>query len=107
MLREYLAEIISEIGANGGFPGQPVGRNTLAPGVNRREQIGSLGDKAMDTVGDEDELPDHLKEPAVDPNDCFGPVPPSAEPPGVFSDPNVRDASPLPTSGIKRGSTRV
>jgi hypothetical protein len=57
----------------------------------------------MDTVDDPDGLPDHLREPQVDPKDCEGPVPPNAEPPYVTSDPFVRDSSPLPSSNIRRG----
>jgi hypothetical protein len=75
----------------------------LAPDVNAREQIGALTAKAMDTVGDPDGLPDHLLQPSVDPKDCYGPVPPEAEPVYVGQDPFVRDSSPLPTSAIKRG----
>lgn len=60
----------------------------------------------MDTVNDPDGLPDHLFEPEVDPEDCFGPVPPDAEKPYVSMDPFTQDVSPQPFSGgarIKRG----
>jgi hypothetical protein len=103
-LRRYLREVmLSEVGANGGFPGQPVGRNVLSPDINAREQLGAISAKAMDTVSDPDGLPDHLREPQESPEDCFGPVPPTAEDPGVYQDPLVRDSSPLPTSNIRRG----
>jgi hypothetical protein len=77
-------------------------RNSLSPDVNSREQIGAITAKAMDTVDDPDGLPDHLSEPQVDPSDCYGPVPPDSEPVGVYSDPYVRDSSPVPSSAIKR-----
>lgn len=98
-LRAYLREV----GANGAFPGQPVARNPLSPDVNSREQLGDISAKTIDTVGDEDGLPEHLREPQVDPADCFGPVPPDAEPPFVSQDPFVRDSSPKPSGAIKRG----
>lgn len=85
------------------FPGQPV-RNVLSPDINSREQIGSLaGSQPIDTVDDPDGLPEHLLEPKVTPEECFGPVPPNAEPPYVGQDPYVRDSSPNPTGAIKRG----
>jgi hypothetical protein len=108
-LRTYLREaiLLSEVGANNSWPGQPVGRNVLAPDINSRQELGSMSAKAIDTVQDRDGLPDHLLEPTVSPDDCYGPVPPEAEPPSVMSDPNVKDASPNPTGSIKRGPTRV
>lgn len=97
-----LKRLIREVGNSGGhWPGQPA-RNALSPDINRREQIGAISAKAMDTVADPDGLPDHLLEPAVDPKDCMGPVPPTSEKPGVYSDPFVRDSSPNPTGAIKR-----
>lgn len=81
--------------------GEVAGVNVLSPDVNAREQIGTLSAKAMDTVDDPDGLPDHLRAPQEDPCD-FGPVPPDAEPVGVYSDPFAKDYSPLPSSGIKR-----
>lgn len=98
-----LRRIIREVGANGGFPGQPYGRNVISPDINAREQIGTLAGEPTDVMDDPDKMPDHLREPNVDPLDCVGPVPPDAEPPGVYSDPLARDYSPLPTGNIKRG----
>lgn len=97
------AVLLREVGANNSFPGQPYGRNVLSPDVNSREQLGAISAKAMDTVADPEGMPDHLSEPTVDPKDCYGPVPPDAEPPYVTSDPLVRDSSPMPSSNIKRG----
>lgn len=98
-----LKRIIREVGNSGGrWPGQPM-RNALSPDINSREQIGAISAKALDTVADPDGLPDHLLTPTVDPADCYGPVPPTAEDPGVYQDPFVRDFSPNPTGAIKRG----
>jgi len=97
-LRRYLHEaLLAEV-----WPGQPYGRNTLSPDINNREQIGALTAKALDTVDDPDGLPDHLKEPLVSREDCEGPVPPTAEPVTIHSDPFARDFSPAPTAGINR-----
>jgi hypothetical protein len=106
-LRYFIKEVILEVGANGGFPGQPYGRNVNSPDINSREQLGSMSAKAMDTVQDPDGMPDHLLEPTVDPEDCYGPVPPDSEPPYVGQDPFARDTSPNPSGNIKRGPTRV
>ena len=104
-LRKLRAIILCELGgsstSSSRWPGQPF-RNALSPDVNSREQIGSITAKAMDTVDDPDGLPDHLSEPQVDPESCYGPVPPTAEAPGVYSDPFVRDSSPNPTGALKR-----
>jgi len=101
-LRRIISTALLEAPA---FPGQPI-RNALAPDINTREQVGALSAKAMDTVEDPDGLPDHLLDPQVTPEECFGPVPPDAEDPGVHADPFVKDAAPQPFSGggsIKRG----
>lgn len=96
-----------EVGANNSFPGEPYGRNVLSPDINTRQQLGSMSAKAIDTVADPDGLPDHLTEPTVSAEDCYGPVPPDAEKPYVGQDPFARDVSPNPTGNIKRGPTRV
>lgn len=86
-----------------GFPGQPVGRNVLSPDVNSREQLGTLAAVPMDTVADPEGLPDHLLEPTVTPEDCYGPVPPDSDDPGVYQDPFARDWAITPTPATKRG----
>src|SRR5579885_129356 len=102
-----LRKLLREVGANNSWPGQPYGRSVTSPDINSREQLGAISAKAIDTVADPDGLPDHLLEPQVDPEDCFGPVPPDAEPPYVGQDPFARDVSPNPTGTIKRGPARV
>jgi len=79
------------------FPGHP-NTHVIAPETNAREQVGALGNKAMDTVDDEEGMPDHLREPLVDVEDCYGPVPPTAPEPYVQIDPFVSDAAPRPFS---------
>lgn len=78
-------------------------RNSLSPDINSREQIGAITARAIDTADDPDGLPDHLREPQVDPEDCWGPVPPDSEPPYVGQDPFTRDTGPKPTGSIHRG----
>lgn len=85
------------------WPGGPI-RDELSDSMGKeREQLGVNSAKAMDTVADPDGLPDHLNEPEVSPEDCYGPVPPDAEDPYVGQDPFTRDYSPNPTGTIKRG----
>lgn len=64
--------------------------------------MGAISARAIDTVDDPEGLPDHLLEPQVTPDECYGPVPPEAEDPYVGQDPFVRDWSVLPTPGIHR-----
>jgi hypothetical protein len=91
-LRRLIREAISNGWAS---PPQPLG---AAKGMtNSREQIGSLAAKDVDT-DDETGLSSHLVEPEVDPEDCFGPVPPRKEGDPFYAqqDPFVRDADVLP-----------
>ena len=96
-----LRRILREAGAGGRFPKQPA-RNALSPDINSRENIEAMTAKGIDTRDDQDELPEHLREPMMTPEETFGPVAPSAEPPHVGQDPFVRGSSPLPTPGIRR-----
>jgi hypothetical protein len=99
-----LKRILREVGANGAFPGQPI-KNALAPDLNSREQLGAISAKAIDTVQDPEGegMPDHLLDPTVTPEECYGPVPPDSEPVYVGQDPFARDTSPNPGGSIKRG----
>lgn len=98
-----LKRILREAGSAGGaFPGQPI-KNALSPDLNSREQLGTISAKAIDTVADPDGLPDHLLDPTVTPEECYGPVPPDSEPVYVGADPFSRDYAPNPTGAIKRG----
>lgn len=97
-LRNIIRGVIRESG--GGWPRkpQPYTRNAMSPDINDREAMGKL----QFGTPEEDELPPHLREPTEDPEDCYGPVPPTAEEPYVSQDPYVRYSSPLPTPGIRR-----
>ncbi len=105
-LRRTILFLMGEAGDFGVYPGRPSGRNVLSPDVNAREQLGSLAGDPIDTVDDPDDMPQHLREPNVDREDCYGPVPPDAEEPYVSADPYAMDVAPKPFSGggkIKRG----
>lgn len=67
-----------------------------------REQLDSIDADELDTEGDFDELSTHLREPVVEPEDTFGPVPPTEEEPYVGQDPFVRDYSVLTSPGSRR-----
>lgn len=75
--------------------------NSLSPALSDREALGPLADHPVDVDPDE-ELPDHLRQPQVTPEECWGPVPPEQGDPYVQQDPFTRDTSPLPTPPIKR-----
>jgi hypothetical protein len=97
-LRRIIRNSLREAGGGQPRKKQPYIRNAMAPDIVDREALGRLetGDQ------EEDELPPHLREPEVDAEDCWGPVPPTAEDPYVTQDPYVRFSSPLPTPQIKR-----
>lgn len=101
-IREYVKAFIMEVG--GGVPNkpQPYQRNAMSPDVATREPLDKMSKNDIDTDGDTD-LPTHLREPTLDMEDCYGPVPPTAEEPYTTQDPNVRDWGVLPTPGIRRG----
>ena len=71
----------------------------MAPSMSDREQIGRNSIKDMD---DPEELAPHLREPVYDEEDCWGPVPPTAENPHVGPDVYSKDYNVIPTSTIKR-----
>ena len=73
----------------------------LSPSTSDREQLGFLADHPTD-VDPNDDLPDHLKNPVEDPEQCWGPVPPTGEEPYTQQDPFTRDTSPNPTPGVRR-----
>ena len=98
-LRQLIKLALDEGGGGWASPPQPAGRHNMSPEVNNREAIQVM---KVGNMQDVDELPPHLRDPYEDPEDCFGPVPPNAEEPGVHQDPFVRDSSPLPGSSIKR-----
>jgi len=97
-LRGIIRQVIRESGGGWASPPQPYTRDAMSPDINNREALGRL---EFGTPEDYD-LPPHLRDPQDDPEDCFGPVPPTNGEPYVSQDPFVRDFSPLPTPPIKR-----
>lgn len=98
-LRALVAGALWEAGGGWSSPPQPAGRSAFSADIVNREQIGRMESGTQDV----EKLADHLEEPAVDFKDTYGPVPPDEPEPYVGQDPYVRDASPLPSPGIRRG----
>ena len=101
-LRMMISEALHEGGGGVSHKPQPYSGNAMSPASADREQMSYLADKDIDTDDGED-VSMHLRDQTVDPEDCFGPVPPTAPNPYAQQDPFVRDSSPLPSSGIARG----
>jgi hypothetical protein len=99
-LKRLIHEALSE-GEGWASPPQPVGSADAVGDINTREQLGKLKDRDEDTEDDE-QITSHLREPAVEPEDTWGPVPPVAPDPYVAQDPFTRDWSVLPTPALKR-----
>ena len=96
-LRRIIRNVILESGGGYSKPPQPYTRNAMSPDISNREALGRL------EFGEpEDQIADHLTEPELTPEDCWGPVPPQKKDPGVFQDPFTRDFSPLPKPPIQR-----
>lgn len=85
LLRRYVRHALREV-----LEGPHIS-NVISTKLAKREQMGSL-------AGDGDEIASHLQEPEVDVEDCYGPVPPMGEEPGVFADPYTVNYHVLPTS---------
>ena len=71
----------------------------MSPSMADREQIGRNSIKDID---DPDEVAPHLRDPLYDDEDCWGPVPPTAENPYAMPDVYNKDYNVIPTSTIKR-----
>ena len=93
------AEHLQEIGGAKATKPKMMRDAPYATKTANREQIGSLGKKDKPN---EEELSPHLMEPEVDPEDCWGPVPPKNPNPYATSDPFTQDYGVLPTSPIRR-----
>lgn len=85
LLRRYIKHALREV-----LEGPHIS-NVISKKLARREPIGKL-------AGDGLEISFHLQEPEVDLEDCYGPVPPTANEPGVFADPYTINYHVLPTS---------
>jgi len=67
--------------------------NVLSQHLADRDPIPHLGVRSKK---DDDEIAAHLMEPEVNMEDCYGPVPPLQDEPGVFSDPFTKDYHVIP-----------
>ena len=68
----------------------------VSPELADRESLGYLADGDID-VDDAGDVPAHLKDPVEDPEECWGPVPPTQGDPYVQQDPFTRGWGVLPT----------
>lgn len=93
-----LRKLIREAGG-WASPPQPAGRNSFSSDLPNREQIGRLGSDKDDSV---EQITSHLEDATVNPEDCYGPVPPTTEKPGVRVDPFTRDFGPASHPNIRR-----
>lgn len=90
-LRLYVRMLIQEAYASN-VDGPHLG-NLMSPHLAQRDEIPYLGKKRKK---EDEEIAAHLMEPEVDMDDCYGPVPPRAEEPGVFIDPFTQDFHVIP-----------
>lgn len=99
VLRSLIKEIILEIAPGwSSAPIAPFMRKDTELERSDREAIGKL------THGepDEDAVAPHLREPELTPEECWGPVPPTAPGPGAYADPWASDYGPLPRPHVGR-----
>lgn len=92
-LKNFIKEIILELAPGwSSAPIAPFMRKDTELERSDREAIGKL------THGepDEDAIAPHLREPELTPEECWGPVPPTAPGPGAYADPWASDYGPLP-----------
>lgn len=94
-LRQYVRFLVKEAYASN-VDGPHLG-NLISPHLTQRDEIPNLG---MKRKKEEDEIAAHLMEPEVDMEDCYGPVPPTTEEPGVFIDPFTQDFHVLPRKPV-------
>ena len=73
--------------------------NLISPHLAQRDEIPYLGVKRNP---EEDEIAAHLQEPEEDMEDCYGPVPPTTEEPGVYADPYSQDYHVIPKADHRR-----
>lgn len=90
-LKQLVKTALVETGGGTPMRTEPFIGSAMSPSVASREQIGSLGDPEDIDTQDDSELPTHLREPLYDEEDCYGPVPPTAEDPFVQADPYAQD----------------
>ena len=73
--------------------------NLMSPHLSQRDEIPYLGKKRKK---EEDEISAHLMEPELDMEDCYGPVPPVTQEPGVFIDPYTQNWHVTPKADHRR-----
>lgn len=98
-LRSLIRNELLEACGGTTIPPRPVVRNPISPSMSDREQIGRNSIKDKD---DPNDIAPHLREPQYEPEECYGPVPPTAEDPYALPDFYAKDYGVLPTSPIKR-----
>lgn len=98
-LRRLIKEVLEEAGGASPTPPRPNVRNAMAPSMADREQIGRISIKDKDGP---EEISSHLQEPVHDEEDCWGPVPPTAQNPYAMPDFYTKDFNVIPTPPIKR-----
>lgn len=98
-LRRIIRQTLVEIGGARTTVPRPVVNNPMSPSMADREQLGRNSIKDKDSP---DEVAPHLQEPLYDEEDCWGPVPPTAQNPYALPDYYAKDFGVLPTPPIKR-----
>lgn len=93
-LRQYIRLIIEAYASN--VDGPHLG-NLISPHLTQRDEIPYAGIKRK---REEDEIAPHLMEPEEDMEDCYGPVPPVNDDPGVYADPFTQDYHVIPNPAI-------
>lgn len=96
-LRYYIRYILKEAYASN--VDGPHLSNVISTHLAQKDEIPYLGKKRKK---DEEEISAHLMEPEVDMDDCYGPVPPTTEEPGVFIDPYTKNWHVIPTADHRR-----
>jgi len=94
-LRHYVRFLVQEAYASN--VDGPHLSNVMSSHLAQRDEIPYLGKKRKK---EDEEIAAHLMEPEVDIEDCYGPVPPRAEEPGVFIDPFAQDFHVLPRKPV-------
>jgi hypothetical protein len=97
VLRHYIRCFLKEAYASN-IDGPHVS-NVMSTHLAQRDEIPYLGKKRKK---EEDEISAHLMEPEADMEDCYGPVPPTAEEPGVFIDPYTTNWHVTPKADHRR-----
>ena len=95
-LRKYIRLVIEAYYSN--IDGPHLG-NEISPHLTQHDEIPDLGVKRKP---EDDGIAPHLQEPEEDMKDCYGPVPPTTEEPGVFADPYSQDYHVIPKADHRR-----